>query len=68
MAKFVVAGKVDCAAYARAEMLAEQMQFYLPDFHVHKVSTVIVAISKLQRLVTLSLSVLRCSRTDSGTE
>lgn len=38
MAKFVVAGKVDCAAYARAELLADQLQSCLPDFHVHKVS------------------------------
>ncbi|CAI8057484.1 Putative malate dehydrogenase 1B, partial [Geodia barretti] len=37
MAKFVVAGKVDCAAYARAELLADQLQSCLPDFHVHKV-------------------------------
>ena len=37
MARFVVAGKVDCAAYARAEILADQLKTYLPDFHVHKV-------------------------------
>ena len=39
MARFVVAGKVDCAAYARAEILADQLKTYLPDFHVHKVYT-----------------------------
>lgn len=38
MAKFVVSGRVDCAAYARAEMLADQLKVCLPDFHVHKVS------------------------------
>ena len=37
MAKFVVAGKVDCAAYARAELLADQLTSCLPDFHLHKV-------------------------------
>ena len=37
MAKFVVSGKVDSAAYARAEMLADQLKASLPDFHVHKV-------------------------------
>ena len=37
MAKFVIAGKVDCAAYARAEMLADRLNACLPDFHVHKV-------------------------------
>ena len=37
MAKFVVSGKVDCAAYVRAEMLADRLKACLPDFHVHKV-------------------------------
>ena len=37
MAKFVVSGKVDCAAYARAEMLADRLVARLPDFRVHKV-------------------------------
>ena len=39
MARFVVAGKVDCAENARAEILADQLKTYLPDFHVHKVYT-----------------------------
>lgn len=38
MAKFVVSGRVDCAAYARVEMLADQLKARLPDFNVHKVS------------------------------
>ena len=37
MAKFVLAGKVDCSSYARAEMLADTMKARLPDFRVNKV-------------------------------
>ena len=36
MAKFVIAGKADCAEYSRAEMLGDFLQCNLPDFKVHK--------------------------------
>ncbi|XP_037552673.1 putative malate dehydrogenase 1B [Nematolebias whitei] len=37
MAKFVLAGKADCPNYARAELLADELQRSLPDFRVHKI-------------------------------
>ena len=37
MAKFVVAGKVDCPRYAKAEMLAENLSAKLPQFGLNKV-------------------------------
>ncbi len=41
MAKFVLAGRVDCPQYARAEMLAETLRAQLPDFYINKVLTYI---------------------------
>ena len=38
MAKFVIAGRADCPAFARAELLADTLAASLPDFRVHKVT------------------------------
>uniref|UniRef100_A0A3Q3BAM6 Malate dehydrogenase 1B, NAD (soluble) n=1 Tax=Kryptolebias marmoratus TaxID=37003 RepID=A0A3Q3BAM6_KRYMA len=38
MAKFVLAGKADCPKYAKAELLADELQHSLPNFRVHKIS------------------------------
>ena len=57
MAKLVVSGKVDCAAYARAEMLADQLKACLPNFHVHK-----VARSMLTSLIRHYIIILYCHR------
>lgn len=37
MAKYVIAGKSDCPFFARAEILADELQLRLPDFSVHKI-------------------------------
>ncbi|XP_034533869.1 putative malate dehydrogenase 1B isoform X2 [Notolabrus celidotus] len=37
MATFVLAGKTDCPHYAKAELLADQLQQCLPNFRVHKI-------------------------------
>ena len=38
MAKYVVAGKSDCPFYARAELLADELEGRLPSFKVHKIA------------------------------
>ena len=38
MAKFVIAGRADCPAFARSELLADTLATSLPDFRVHKVT------------------------------
>nr|XP_020447642.1 putative malate dehydrogenase 1B isoform X1 [Monopterus albus] len=38
MAKFVLAGKIDCPHYAKAELLADALQRSLPNFRVYKIS------------------------------
>lgn len=37
MAKYVIAGKSDCPFYAKAELLADELQSRLKDFKVHKI-------------------------------
>ncbi|NXC38826.1 MDHC protein, partial [Penelope pileata] len=37
MARFVLAGRAGCPYYAKAELLADQLQANLPDFRIHKV-------------------------------
>ena len=37
MAKYVIAGKSDCPFYAKAELLADELQARLIDFKVHKI-------------------------------
>jgi len=37
MAKYVIAGKSDCNFFARAELLADELQLRLPEFSVHKI-------------------------------
>lgn len=37
MAKFVIAGSANCPYYARAELLADNLQTNLPDFRIHKI-------------------------------
>lgn len=37
MSKYVIAGKSDCPFYARAELLADELNLRLPDFSVHKI-------------------------------
>lgn len=37
MAKFVIAGRVDCPRYAKAEMLSETLSAQLPHFNINKV-------------------------------
>ena len=37
MAKFVIAGRAGCPAFARTEMLADTLAASLADFKVHKV-------------------------------
>ncbi|XP_036947334.1 putative malate dehydrogenase 1B isoform X1 [Acanthopagrus latus] len=38
MAKIVLAGRADCAHYAKAELLADTLHRSLPNFRVHKIS------------------------------
>ena len=38
MAKFVIAGKADCPFFAKAEMLADELQSVLQNFQVHKIA------------------------------
>lgn len=37
MAKFVVAGKSGCPFFARAELLADELELKLPNFNIHKI-------------------------------
>ncbi|XP_052829885.1 putative malate dehydrogenase 1B isoform X2 [Octopus bimaculoides] len=37
MAKFVIAGKLDCPYYVRAELLGDKLALNLPDFKIHKI-------------------------------
>lgn len=38
MAKYVIAGKADCPFFAKAEILADELQTILGDFKVHKIA------------------------------
>lgn len=38
MAKYVIAGKADCPFFAKTEMLADELQKVLVNFHVHKIA------------------------------
>ncbi|XP_011604432.2 putative malate dehydrogenase 1B [Takifugu rubripes] len=38
MAMFVLSGKINCPYYAKAELLADKLQNYLPNFRIRKIS------------------------------